>query len=227
MKPSNVDWFDISHEPVDVLLLTTDDVEFRAAYKILRNPRAADEGTNLGPVYFGEIGRNKVVLLKSFEVALGVAGTQATCSDAIQKLKPKVIVGLGVCFGMKNEKHDLGDVLVSSQIGFYEPSHVNADGSINTLGPTIECNPRLSRLFDGGKVGWVGPAEKKLVPKVHVGQVLTGPQDISNKRSKEELRNRFPEAFGGEKDGEGKLQNHKAVSAISISNFFWEFMCIF
>lgn len=206
MKPSHLEWSDIDNEPVDVLLLTSGDVEFRSAYKILSKPRMADEGNRLGPVCFGEIGRNKVVLLKSSKGAIGVAGTQATCSDAIQKLNPKVVIGLGVCSGMKKENHDLGDVLVSSQVGFYGPCRINPDGSINALGPTVECNPRLRRLFDGGKYGWLGPVSEVLVPKVHLGQVISGPQDINNKRVEKELRNRYPEAFGREMDAEGMFE---------------------
>ena len=204
IKPNKVDWSDIKDEPVDVLLLTAEDTDFSAAYAILNNPRVTDTGSHLGPVYFGEIGKNKTVLLKSFKGTIGVAGVQATCSEAVKKLNPKAIVGLGGCFGMMREKHDLGDVLVSSQVGLYGPSRVTPDGNINSLGPITECNSRLTRLFDGGKVGWIGPSEV-LVPKVHVGLVISGPQHVENEERVAELKKRYPEALGGEMEGEGML----------------------
>ena len=74
------------NEPIDVLLLTTDDVEFSAAYKILCNSKFQYSGEQQGQLCFGEIGRNKFALLKSSETTTGAGlRTHALCVETIQK----------------------------------------------------------------------------------------------------------------------------------------------
>lgn len=204
MNINRVQWPDVNQKQVDVVLLTLEDEEFRAAYDTLQNPGTADSGHSLGPVYFSKIGKNNVALLKSSLGAIGIAGVQATCLDAIHHLNPKAIICPGLCFGMNKGKHQLGDVLVSTQIAFYGPTRNNKDGSTNPLGPIVECNARLRKLFDGGKVGWNYHVSEKINPRIHCGQIISGPQIIECCDRKEELKKLYPEALGGEMQGEGE-----------------------
>ena len=166
----------------DVLLLTVDYTEFNEAQKILKNveiPSKKDESDK--NCFFGEIGRNKVTLLKV--PYLGKTGTSSghdvLVYETIQELKPKAIVSLGVCAGVRKEAHFLGDVVVSSQVYFLEQQD---DGLFNFDRTTYDCNLGLVRLFDSGKFAWVGPCENVEVPKVHVGQFTTGLQDGDDKK---------------------------------------------
>ena len=204
ITPENVDWSNVQHKPVDVLLLTSDDATFCAAVKTLSQPVRADSGTSLGPVYFGEIGKNRVALLKSLKGAIGVAGTEATCSEAIDILKPKTILSFGLCYGMNRDKVKIGDVLVSSKVAFSGPSRVNRDGSEYRRGPIVECDARLQRLFGDGKNDWSAAQNASVEPNVYVGELISGPQLIDNLQHKEKLRKCYPEALGGEMEGEGE-----------------------
>jgi hypothetical protein len=166
----------------DVLLLTVDDTEFNEAQKILKSveiPSKKDEnGKNC---CFGEIGRNKVTLLKvpHFGKTSTSSGHDVLVYETIQELKPKAIVSLGVCAGVRKEEHFLGDVVVSSQVYFLEQQN---DGLPNFDRTAYDCDLGLVRLFDRGKVAWDGLRENKVVPKVHVGQFTTGLQDGDDKR---------------------------------------------
>ena len=166
----------------DVLLLTVDDTEFNEAQKIINNveivPSKKDEGDK--NCCFGEIGSNKVTLLKvpSFGKTDTSSG-QAVLYETIQELKPKAIVFLGVCDGVRKEAHSLGDVVVSSQVYFLEQQD---DGLSNFDRTTYDCNLGLMCLFDRGKFAWFGPCENVIVPKVHVGQFTTGLQDGDDKK---------------------------------------------
>jgi hypothetical protein len=105
----------------DVLLLTVDDTEFNEAQKILKNveiPSKKDESEKTR--CFGEIGRNKVTLLKvpNFGKTSTSSGHDVLVYETIQELKPKAIVSLGVCDGVRKEARFLGDVVVSSQVKF-------------------------------------------------------------------------------------------------------------
>ncbi|CAB3987870.1 nucleotide-binding oligomerization domain-containing 2-like [Paramuricea clavata] len=166
----------------DVLLLTVDDTEFSEAQKILDNvevPSKKDESDK--NCCFGEIGRNKVTLLKvpHFGQTGASSGHDVLVYETIQELKPKAIVSLGVCHGVKKEAHFLGDVVVSSQVYFLKKQD---DGLSNFDRTTYDCNLGLVRLFDRGKFAWVGPCENVVVPKVHVGQFTTGLQDGDDKK---------------------------------------------
>ena len=178
-------------------------------YKILCNPKIEDSGKHKGQLCFGEIGRNKVALLKWLETVTDGSRADALCAETINKLKPKAIVALGVCRGMKKELHHLGNVLVSSQVGFYEPSSVNTDGSTNSSCPTFDCNLGLTQLFARGSFGWCGPFQEVLVPNVQVGQVISSTaQAVNNTTYKDELRKLDFEATGVDMQCGGMLQNY-------------------
>jgi nucleoside phosphorylase len=166
----------------DVLLLTVDDTEFNVAQKILENveiPSKKDESDKNR--CFGEIGRNKVTLLKVpyFGKTDASSAHDVLVYDTIQELKPKAIVSLGVCDGERKEAHFLGDVVVSSQVYFLEQQN---DGLSNFDRTMYDCNLGLVHLFDRGKFAWVGPCENVVVRKVHVGQFTTGSQNGDDKK---------------------------------------------
>jgi hypothetical protein len=166
----------------DVFLLTVGDTEFNEAQKILKNveiPSMKDESDK--DCCFGEIGRNKVTLLKvpHFDMTSTSSDHDVLVYDKIQELKPKAIVSLGVCDGVRKEEHFLGDVVVSSQVYFLEQQD---DGLPNFDRTTYDCNLGLVHLFNRGKFAWVGPCENVVVPKVHIGQFTTGLQDGDDKK---------------------------------------------
>ena len=166
----------------DVLLLTVDDTEFNEAQNILENVEMHSKKDKSDKNRcFGEIGNNKVTLLKvpNFGKTGASSGHDVLVYDTIQELKPKAIVSLGVCDGVRKEAHFLGDVVVSSQVYFLEQQD---DGLPNFDRTTYSCNLGLVHLFDRGKFAWDGPCENVIVPKVHIGQFMTGLQDGDDKK---------------------------------------------
>ncbi|CAB3994993.1 nucleotide-binding oligomerization domain-containing 2-like [Paramuricea clavata] len=166
----------------DVLLLTVDDTEFKEAQKILKNVEIHSKKDKSDKnCCFGEIGRNKVTLLKvpHFGKTDASSGHNVLVYDTVQELKPKAIVSLGVCDGVRKEAHFLGDVIVSSQVYFLEQQHDDLSDFDCTA---YDCNLGLVHLFDRGKFAWVGPCENVVVPKVRVGQLTTGLQDGDDKK---------------------------------------------
>ena len=166
----------------DVLLLTVDDTEFNEAQKIFKNfeiPSKKEKSEKNR--CFGKIGRNKVTLLKVpyFGKTGTSSGHDVLVYETIQEHKPKAIVSLGVCDGVRKEAHFLGDIVVSSQVCFPEQQD---EGLSNFDRTTYDCNLGLVHLFDRGKFAWVGPCENVVVPKVHVGQFTTSIQDGDDKK---------------------------------------------
>jgi hypothetical protein len=158
----------------DVLLLTVDDTEFNEAQNILENVEMHSKKDESDKNRcFGEIGRSKVTLLKvpNFGKTSTSSGHDVLVYETIQELKPKAIVSLGVCDGVRKEEYFLGDVVVSSQLYFLEQQN---DGLSNFDRTAYECHLGLVHLFDRGKFAWIGPCENVIVPKVHIGQFATG-----------------------------------------------------
>ena len=204
MNPDMIECHDTS---IDVLLLTANENELRTAYEILSQPKVADFGGNLSKVYVGKIGKNDVALVKSQMGAGGTGGAQAACTEAISKLKPQAVIGVGVCFGMKRGQQKLSEVLVSSKLATYGPIRVNPDGSEIPLGVNCECDRRLVQLFRNG--GWKCPREDENKPNVSSGLIISGPELIDNKVRLEELKSRYPRALGGEMEGEGNTYDRE------------------
>ena len=223
IKATPVDWPEFNRRKTDVLLLTANDIEFCAVLKILPAPKITDSQQSLGLVYFDEINHNKVAVLRSDMGAIGAAAIQTTLLDAIELLKPGVIVCLGVAFGMKKDQVQLGDVLVATKMALYGKYKVDTEGEILRRGPEFECNARLFRLFDRGKDGWKGLNNDGNSPKVHLGLVLSGPVLINNKDYKEKLRGLYPEALGGEMEGEGMQSYGRNEGEVGDGGVYFSF----
>ena len=224
IKATPVDWPDFNRRKTDVLLLTANDIGFCATLKILPNPKSTDSQQNLGFVYFDEINHNRVAVLRSDVGSIGGSAMQTTLLDGIELLKPGVIVCLGVAFGMNQDKVQLGDVLVATKMALYGKYKVDTEGEILRRGPEFECNARLFRLFDRGKDGWKGPNKDGKAPKVHLGLVLSGPVLINNKDLKEKLRRLYPEALGGEMEGEGMQSHGRKEGGVGDGGLFPSFL---
>ena len=190
---------------VDVVLLTVNEREFLAAYEILEDPSTALVG-DLGPVYFGGVGKVEVALVESEMGANNNSAAQETCKKAVRLIKPKDIICLGVCFGLLEEKQNLGDLLISRNIQRYSQVRVNADGLRMPRGDSYLVNSELYKLFKDGQNGWNSQLSGRSV-KVHTGTILSGPELIDNAERRLELKTMYPEALGGEMESEGICQN--------------------
>ena len=210
MNATKVSWRQATENETDVLLIAVNDNEFRAVFEILPEPEEADSGTDLTEAYFATIGENRVALVRSGQGTGGKTGIQATLIDALSQLKPKVVIGVGVCYGMEKGKQKCADVIVSRKLATYKECRHNSDGSVYPRGVKIECDARLVKLFSN-TTGWKGPCPEEIKPDIKSGLIISGPELVDNKDRKEKLKKRYPEALGGEMEGEGKkTDNDKA-----------------
>ena len=203
MHPTRISWQEATENETDVLLIAVNNNEFRPVYEILHEPNIADSGSNLADVLFGTIGKNRVAIVKSGMGAGGKTGIQTTLNDALSQLKPKVVICVGVCFGMEKGKQEFADVIVSKKLAIYGPCRHNPDDSVFPRGVEIECDARLVKLFSN-TTGWKGPCPAQIKPDIKSGLIISGPELVDNKDRKEQVKRQYPEALGGEMEGEGK-----------------------
>ena len=101
--------------------------------------------------------------------------------------------------GKKMGNQRIGDVMVSSEIEDYGTMKVLEGGTIER-GLKSSADPALLKRFSTAYILW----EKVTV---HTGLVITADVLVNRKKYKEDLRERFPDAIGGEMEGCGFLAN--------------------
>ena len=180
------------HLPIDILLLTVKDCEFLASYVYLRNAIKSYH-TNLGYVYFGNMGESgdvplKVALMTCSESSSAPHGSLVTVKNAVVELRPKAAFYVGYCVDTNLQ---LGDVVVSSKL--------TTDSLKTPVGRDIL---HLVRHADHG---WIPPLKSPEDHKVQVccdGDILSGINTVS---AKQQNMSHFTEATAYEIGGEGKI----------------------
>ncbi len=191
-----------SGEGVDVLLLTTTEVEAKTVLETFA-PGAEPQLQFIGDnTYYdlGVHGNARVFMVQSEMGTGGLAGTLATVTASIGALHPASIVMVGIAFGVNAKKQKIGDVLVSRQLMSYDLQRVGTDKrgkqTIIPRGERAHAAVRLVDRFTVGMKDWKGA-------KVNIGLILSGDKLVDNLEFRQQLLKLEPEAIGGEMEGAG------------------------
>ena len=196
--------------PIDFLLLTAKPCELRNCLYYLSD-RFKSNKDGLGFVYFGKIGNGdeklKIAVIQCNVGSTTPQGSTIVVPVAVRELRPKAVICVGYCAGLKETKVKFGDVIISSKLATYAPIKVTKDKTIDR-GVQVPASPRLSEILRSAALGWKAPLKNsnELDVKVHTdGLLLSGPEVISSDERRAELTERFPDAIGVEMEGEGKI----------------------
>ncbi|MGJ4956901.1 hypothetical protein ACQR1H_14730 [Bradyrhizobium sp. HKCCYLRH2015] len=125
----------------------------------------------------------------------GASGAFIMGKNAIDCLKPKFVIAVGICFGLKEKKQHLCDVVVSELIYDYESQRVSKQKPENR-GAKREGSPQLLSRARANLIIW-----KKA--NVHVGTVLSGEKLVDDSEFRETLLKIHPSAVAGEMEAWG------------------------
>jgi nucleoside phosphorylase len=143
----------------------------------------------------GVLGGCRLLLVKCSAGSGGPSGALPTLLDAVRDIGPDSIIMCGIAFGLKKEKQNLCDILLSKQIMAYDLKRVTEDErghmTITPRGDRPSASPRLYDRFWNGARDWN-------VAKVHEGLMLSGDTLVDSPTFKAELLRLEPEAIGGE-----------------------------
>jgi nucleoside phosphorylase len=120
--------------PVDFLILAALDEELQVLKETFPSLAETASSTSALKYYFSDVqtestdGHLKIAYTCLFSMGNPQAATMAT--HAIQELNPKILIMFGLAGGVK-ARVELGDVVIPTQIVFYEPAKVAQDGSEN------------------------------------------------------------------------------------------------
>jgi nucleoside phosphorylase len=151
--------------------------------------------------HLGRFGRYAAAHCECTMGNVGRHSATLTAKDAIEEVRPKALLLLGVAFGVDRTEQRIGDVLVAESIFPYELKRVGKKRNVQR-GSELQCGSVLSERFRTHCKFWKLPYGDRTV-RVHQGQVLSGEKLIDNKNFRDELLEEFPRAIGGEMEGAG------------------------
>ena len=190
-----------------VLLVVATDLEFRVVTQFYRDKKGKFLSWNANGIRFllvGRIGKCEVHLVRCAMGAHGALGSIQTIEHAVAGLNPDYLVMVGIAYSLK-ESVKIGDVLVSTSIedGEAGKETVNKNGEpvFQSRGLNITSDNTLWQAFSTAYVTMDNP------PVVHCGTIVTGSVVIDSEQKKAEIKSRFPNAIGGEMEGNGLLAN--------------------
>lgn len=183
-----------------ILLVTATKVETEA---VLRTFTGGDPSNKLwagNKTYYalGKPGQcqSELFLVQSEMGTSTPGGSSITIFNAIQELQPHAIILCGIAYGLKPDKQNLGDILISQRLLCLESQKVdNLHGQI-PRGDRSTASERLLDRFNDGNLNWIGA-------KVCFGLILSGEKLVNNLSYRQQLLEVEPEAIGGEMEGVG------------------------
>jgi nucleoside phosphorylase len=152
--------------------------------------------------YIGVIGVFPVVLVMiTMMGSLKRDASFATVSEMIKHWAPKLMIMEGIAFGRDNQKQKIGDILISETLSQYETAKQRPDGEIITRGHSVASSPILLNRFTQDH-HWFNNFTQENVA-VKKCEILSGEKLIDDLVTRDELFKRFPNAQGGEMEGNG------------------------
>ena len=190
----------------DLVLLTANKHEFEACYKFMEGAKRYSVG-ELGYVHFGTFVESSNVPVALKICNQGPRSAQTASTQCVQYLNPKAVIFVGICATLKPEKAKLGDVILSYRLDTYDDQKVKEDGSVENRSTQTRPGVLMRNLFLEAGVGWKPPLKFPQNSNFQIHRdkpILSGSKLVNNRKERDELSNRFPDAYGFEMEGAGK-----------------------
>jgi nucleoside phosphorylase len=191
-----------------VLIITATDVEKSAFLRLLTPiPGEYQLLMLLEESYTFLIGRFascNVVYMSISPGNIGLQMSQLSTSAAISFFgkKLKAVICTGIAFGLWPKRQSLGDILVSEKISSYQRTKIN-NGNVEDRGTDFPAGPVLLNRFAEASIGWRFRVRRGRYSVIHKGAVISGESLLNDRKEVDKLRERYPDAIGGEMEGLG------------------------
>lgn len=152
--------------------------------------------------YFGIMGNYKIAHVQCSMGSLARDSSIMTVRTAIEKLKSKVVIMIGIAFGVNETKQHIGDVLLSESIIPYNAKRV---GKKETIKRGIEApsSKILFNRFKNIKTTWEHFLDENTKAKLIPTRLLSGEELVDNLQHRNKLIKDNPDSKGGEMEGAG------------------------
>lgn len=151
--------------------------------------------------YIAKLGKYNVAHIQSSMGSMSRGSSIMTVCAALDCIKAKIVIMVGIAFGVNNKKQHIGDVLVSETIIPYNSKRVGKDSTIQRGVETYASLFLLNRFKSLNT--WEYFLEDKTKAKLIPAKLLSGEELIDNIEYRNELIKIYPEVKGGEMEGVG------------------------
>jgi nucleoside phosphorylase len=125
----------------------------------------------------------------------GASGAFIMGKNAIESLDPEYVISVGICFGLREEKQKIGDIVVADHVHDYERFRLSPTKP-EDRGATREAAPVLLSRVRANLAIWQGAS-------VHVGTVVSGEKLVDDANFRDFLRSLSPPPIAGEMEAWG------------------------
>jgi len=115
--------------------------------------------------------------------------------NAIDRLNPKYVISVGICFGLQETKQALGDVVISEMIHDYERQRVSKVRP-EDRGATRESGPQLLSRARANMVLWTKAP-------LHFGTIISGEKLVDDADFRNKLLQLQPTPIAGDMEAWG------------------------
>lgn len=151
--------------------------------------------------FLGIFGKYKVIHVQCSMGSLSPSSSIITVSNALTLLKSKLVLMVGIAFGVDSSKQNIGDVLVAESIIPYDSKRVGTDNTISR-GKEIQSSQLLLNRFKNIR-DWNYPLSESSKAEIIFTRVLSGEELIDNINHRDHLTTKYPDSKGGEMEGAG------------------------
>lgn len=151
--------------------------------------------------YLGVFGKYKIVHVQCGMGSVSRDSSIMTITEALNTTKAKMVVMVGIAFGVDDSKQNIGDVLISESVVPYNSKRI---GKNKTIQRGIESQPSqvlLNRLKNIRT--WEHFIDENTKAKLIFTRLLSGEELVDNLDYRNELAEIFPDSKGGEMEGAG------------------------
>lgn len=188
----------------DVVIITATSVELQAVLKFL-DPYPEQEQilriyAKSGTYYCGKLGRHNTIVTKCRMGAVDEGASTLATNQALDMWNPKAVIMVGIAFGKSPTEQKIGDVLVASEIIFYERQRQGKE--ITPRGSIPPSDGTLLNRFENA-YEWQFFLPNGELSKIIPSPILSGEKLVDDPEFKAMLFKQFPQAKGGEMEGSG------------------------
>jgi nucleoside phosphorylase len=189
-----------------VLIVTATDLETNATHQRIKPLFGYDKIIKVfeGELtyYFGMMGNYRIAHVQSSMGSLSRDSSIMTVRTAIEKLKAKIVIMVGIAFGVNESKQRIGDVLLAESIIPYNAKRI---GKKRTIKRGIEApsSKVLFNRFKNIKTTWEYFLDGNLKARLIPTRLLSGEELVDNLEHRNKLIADNPDSKGGEMEGAG------------------------
>lgn len=174
-------------------------------FKIIQEKVTSQEKNDTNFYNIGSFcGLNAVHIHLLQQGSLGADASQSAISRAIRNFNIKLVILVGICFGIENQKFNFNDVLVSGNIVDYNHAAIKGN-QFEWRGHKIPAGRLLLSAISNFATDWDYSVNGHQV-KYEIGDILSGEKLIKSTNTKDTLYALFPRSIGGEMEAAGAIE---------------------